>query len=231
MASKVLVIGAYGRVAQHIVRKLKADPAFEPVAFFRNPDHKAFFDELGVNSVVGDVTAKKEVLQDAMAGCSAVIWSAGNGGKGGSDMTIGIDLDGAVKSMEAAYEAGVKRYIMVSATQADDRSVWESLPDLKTYYMCKHYADTTLRHKFGMLDYTILRPGPLSDGHGTGKVSTAVPKDSPSISREDVATAVLCCLNDQATFGKTIELHPGDVAIAEAVQNVESGSAKCPASN
>src|SRR5699024_1253914 len=123
-----------------------------------------------------------------------------SGGKTGSDMTILDDLDGAVKSMQAAEIAGVKRYVMVSAIFAEDRTKWISI---KPYYAAKFYADEWLRHRTA-LDYTILEPGALTFEPGTGQVTTKIPEEGGSISRTDVAAAIVASLQQDKTIGKVI---------------------------
>lgn len=65
-----------------------------------------------------------------------------------------IDLDGAVKTVEAAEMVGIKRFIMVSAIQAHKRESWNE--KMVPYYVAKYYADKILEQS--ELTYTIIRP-------------------------------------------------------------------------
>jgi uncharacterized protein YbjT (DUF2867 family) len=110
----------------------------------------------------------------------------------GADKTLLVDLDGTVKTMEAAEKIGTKRFIMVSAIQAHRRENWND--KIKHYYVAKHYADKILEQSD--LTYTIIRPGWLLNEPGTGKVSVAENLNGGSIPREDVAKTFLASLNE-----------------------------------
>lgn len=124
------------------------------------------FSNDGVESVVADLEGTVDEIKEAVNGSDAIVFAAGSGGSTGSDKTLLIDLDGAVKAMEAAEQAGIKRFVMVSALQANNRENWNEA--LRPYYVAKHYADKMLIES--QLDYTIVRPGGLLNDPGTGKV-------------------------------------------------------------
>ncbi|XIF20260.1 MAG: NAD(P)-dependent oxidoreductase [Acetilactobacillus jinshanensis] len=123
----------------------------------------------------------------------AVIFSAGAGGGVPPETTLRVDLDGAVKSIKATENAGIKRYEMVSAAGSNDRRVWNTkfgnFP-MYTYYLAKHYADLYLQQ--AGLNYTILHPVALSNDLETGKIQLN-PQDltQVSISRADVANVLV----------------------------------------
>lgn len=121
---KVLVIGANGQIGQLIVENLQAADGFSPVAMVRKEEQKAGLKEKGITSVLADLEGPVEDLTKAMKGCDAVVFTAGSGGKTGADKTLLIDLDGAVKCVEAAEAANVKRFVMISALQANNRENW-----------------------------------------------------------------------------------------------------------
>jgi uncharacterized protein YbjT (DUF2867 family) len=151
-----------------------------------------------------------------MNGCDAVIFSAGSGGNTGHDKTLLIDLDGAVKAMEAAEDLGIKRFVMVSALQAHHRENWNT--SLIPYYVAKHYADKIL--EASGLTYTIVRPGGLLNEPGTGRVDAGENKERGSIPREDVARVVVETLSEDHTFGRSFDLVSGDTPITEAIQSI-----------
>jgi len=181
---KILIIGANGKVGRLIVEKLKNETDFKPIAFIRDEKQAIFFDDIDVKHIVGSVEGTVESIAEVMSGVDVIVFTAGSGGKTGYDKTLSVDLDGAVKTMEAALKANVKRYIMVSAIHADNREAWDT-SKIKPYYIAKHYADRILK-TIG-LDYTILRPGRLLDEPGTGKIATANPEWED---RRDHATVV-----------------------------------------
>jgi uncharacterized protein YbjT (DUF2867 family) len=217
--NKVLIIGAHGKIGQILSKKLAEHDQFEPTAFIRKKEQKATFDEMGVESVIANLQDSVADLSETLKGFDAVVFTAGAGGKGGLEKTLEIDLDGAVKSMEAAEESGVQRYILVSASHADDRSFWEK-SGIKAYYIAKHYADEKLR--VSNLDYTILRPVKLLDESGTGQITASKNPDDvqAEIPREDVATSILQTLLNDQTIHKTIELSKGNDKFADAFNKI-----------
>lgn len=214
---KVLIIGANGKVGKKLTKQLNEASEFAPVALFRSEDQKGFFEELGVDYQIVSLEDSVDVIADAMTGADAIVFSAGSGGKTGYDKTLAIDLDGAVKAMDAAENAGVKRFVLVSALNTDDRSAWND-SEMKPYYVAKHYADRIL--KSSNLDYTIVRPGQLLDDAGTGKVTTTNPAANKSVPREDVASLIVEVLKHDNTIGKIVEFNQGDTPIPQAIKDI-----------
>ncbi|MDR9488118.1 SDR family oxidoreductase [Salibacter sp.] len=212
---KVLIIGANGKVGKHITKKMKESNDFTPTALIRKEEQKSHFDDLGVDSKVVSLEDSVDKLKEAISSNDAVVFTAGSGGNTGSDKTLTVDLDGAVKTMEAAKYAGVNRYVMVSAMMADNRKVWEKLEGMKPYYVAKHYADRLLK-SIG-LDYTILRPGLLLDEEGTGKIDIENPASKKGVPREDVAATVLATLRNDKSKNKIFEFNTGDTEIERVV--------------
>ena len=130
---EVLIIGAHGKIGRIVAEKMKASSKFNPTAFIRKEEQKSFFDERGIPVKIASLEDGVEKIAEAMKGFDAVVFTAGSGGKTGPDKTLAVDLDGAVKTMIAAEKMGVKRYVMVSAYLADDRSRWEA-SGIKPYY-------------------------------------------------------------------------------------------------
>lgn len=214
---KVLIIGANGQIGKIIVTKMAASTDYAPTALFRKEQQKDFFENQNVKYEIVDLEEDIDSLVNAMEGMDAVVFTAGSGGKTGYDKTLTIDLDGAVKSMEAAQKAGVKRFVMISAIHADNRESWDK-SGIKPYYIAKHYADKFL--KISGLDYTILRPGRLFNKEGTGKITITDPASQAGVAREDVADLVLEALKHDTTIGKTIAFNEGDKPIKEVVNEI-----------
>ena len=212
----VLIIGANGKIGRIVAEKMKASPRFNPTAFIRKEEQKAFFDAMDVPVKIASLESSVDEIADAMKGFDAVVFTAGSGGKTGFDKTLEIDLDGAVKSMIAAKQVDVKRYVMVSAVHADNRESW-SESGIKPYYIAKHFADKELQQS--SLDYTILRPVRLTDEAGTGKVTIkATPeKIQPEIPRADVASTILEVLLHPETVGKIMVMSEGETRIDDAI--------------
>ncbi|MGD1889607.1 MAG: SDR family oxidoreductase [Cyclobacteriaceae bacterium] len=214
---KVLIIGASGKIGRLLTEKLNDDTEFSPVALFRSEDQKDFFEKLGVEYKIISLEDSIDVIFNAMVSTDAIIFTAGSGGKTGYDKTLAIDLDGAVKAMDAAEQAGVKRFVMVSALNTDKREAWND-SGIKPYYIAKHYADRVL--KSSDLDYTIMRPGRLVDDAGTGKITTTNPAANKSVPREDVASLIVEVLKQDDTIGRVIEFNQGDTPIQEAIKGI-----------
>lgn len=213
----VLIIGANGQIGRIIATKMQASAEFVPVALFRKENQKEYFENNGVDYKIVDLEEDIDTLANAMKDMDAVVFTAGSGGKTGYDKTLVIDLDGAVKSMEAAKKAGINRFIIISSINADNRDAWEET-GIKPYLIAKHYADQFL--KSSGLDYTILRPGRLSNKAGTGKITIIHPASKEGVAREDVADLVLESLNHDNTIGKTIAFNEGEVPIEEVVSKI-----------
>jgi uncharacterized protein YbjT (DUF2867 family) len=121
--------------------------------------------------------------------------------------------------MEAAKKAGINRYVMISASGADDRAFWDKA-DMKPYYVAKHYADEMLKQSD--LNYTILRPVMLTDNEGIGMITASETMEglNKEISRADVARVIEHVLGRSDTYGTIIEMSEGDHAIEEAVSGL-----------
>ncbi|KEO78875.1 SDR family oxidoreductase [Paenibacillus polymyxa] len=210
----VLVIGANGKVGRHLIRLLGQNKSHRVKALIRHSDQAEALERLGAETVVSDLEGTVGEIAAAIKGSDAIVFTAGSGGKTGADKTLLIDLDGAVKAMEAAEQAGIQRFVMVSALHAEKREQWPE--SIKPYYVAKHYADRLL--EASNLDYTILRPGGLTDDVGTGKVATGEDFTSHTISREDVAAVVIAVLEEQQTYHRSINLVSGSTPIAEAIR-------------
>lgn len=221
---KILIIGAHGKIGQILTKKLADSGDYRPVAFLRKEAQKSEFSNLDADTVIGDLESSVDELAEKFKGCDAAVFTAGSGGSTGADKTLAIDLDGAVRSMEAAVKAGIDRFVMVSAAGSDHRAFWDKA-GMKPYYVAKHYADEMLRNTG--LDYTILRPVKLTDGEETGRFKAAGSPESlnKEITRADVSESILYLLNNTSTFGKTIEISNGEETMEDAIQSAVGSDA------
>lgn len=213
---KVLLIGANGQIGQHLVDLFQNNNEHTVRAMVRKEEQAEALKQRDVEAVVADLEGSVESIAEASTGCDAVIYTAGSGGSTGSDKTLLVDLDGAVKTFEAAEQAGVDRYVMVSAFQANNRENWNE--KIRSYYVAKHYADRLLEASH--LNYTIVRPGGLLNEPGTGKVAASFQLERGSIPREDVARTVMVSLTEANTYKKSFDLISGDSEIGEALKKL-----------
>lgn len=216
---KVLVFGANGQIGKLLVKQLSDSERYTPVAAVRKEEQKNQFESEGVESVIANLEDSIDVLSKAVKGVDAVVFTAGSGGHTGADKTMMIDLDGAVKTMEAAKNTGVSRYIIVSAIGAHKWHEKTVDSESASYYrVAKFYADQWLLNSG--LDYTIVRPGKLLNNQGTGKVKVSESLERASIPREDVASAIVSVLENDNTIGKGFDIVSGNTDIETAVGNI-----------
>lgn len=209
----VLVVGANGQIGKQVVKKLHESKEHSVKAMVRKEEQAAAWKEQGVETVLSDLEGSVEQLTQAFKGADAIIFTAGSGGHTGPDKTLLIDLDGAVKTMEAAKAVEVDRYVLVSAYDAHIRENWHA--SMRPYYVAKHYADRLLEDSG--LNYTIVRPGGLVNEPGVGLIAAGDAAKPGTISREDVANVLIATLDNQNTYKKSFNVVQGDVPISQAL--------------
>ncbi|SCU99484.1 LADA_0H20054g1_1 [Lachancea dasiensis] len=219
MALKVAVIGANGRVGQLLCKLLKTSDDFEPLAVVRTAEQKEYFErELGIEASLTSIEESSvDEIGAALRSQDAVVWTAGAGGKG-VERIFTVDLDGAMKAIEACQKCKIDRFVMVSAVNANNREMfWNT--KLRNYYIAKRTADAILRGSG--LQYTILQPGSLLSESGTGQLCPlGALEDKKSawyaIQREDVAQFIKLALeHPERTIHKTIPLANGDMSMRD----------------
>ncbi len=213
---KVLVIGANGQIGKMVTKQLHGSNEHTVRAMVRSEEQADALSKQGIEAVVANLEDRVEEIGQAMDGCDAVVFTAGSGGKTGADKTLLIDLDGAVKSIEAAEQRNIERFIMVSAFQANNRENWNE--NLRPYYVAKHYADRILEDS--SLHYTIIRPGGLLNEPGTGKVQVGAKLERFTIPREDVASTIVAALTEPTTYKRSFDLVSGEKSIEELIKLV-----------
>jgi uncharacterized protein YbjT (DUF2867 family) len=211
----ILVVGGHGKVARRLL-KLLAGQGHIARGLVRNPAYAADLQAVGAVPVVGDIEAE-DSLSAYVKGADAVVFAAGAGPGSGDARKRTVDLGGAVKLADAAIDQGVRRYVMISSTgvQAPEKASGSMRP----YYEAKAEADAYVTATG--LDWTIVRPGGLTDEPGTGLVSTFRELGHHGrIPRDDVAEVLAACLTSRSadTIGVTFELLEGKTAIDDALR-------------
>lgn len=215
----VLIVGAHGQIGQHLVDELKAEGKHTPIAFVRKEEQVNEFKEKDVEARLGNLEDSVVDIKERMNDIDAVVFAAGSGGSTGYDKTLLIDLDGAVKVIEATKASGIDRFVMVSAFGADDRDRWNE--DMKPYFVAKHFADMWLMDS--SLNYTVVRPGMLENEESIGKVlikDVITESDVFSIPRIDVAKVIAASLDNDKTYHKSFDLVTGKDTVEEALNKL-----------
>ncbi|MBS43525.1 MAG: NAD-dependent dehydratase [Nocardioides sp.] len=213
--STVAVVGGHGQVAQHLLTGL-AGAGHVPVALVRREEYRAELEAKGAevrildieNHDAGDFAA-------AFEGCDAVVFAAGGGADGDVERKRTVDLEGSLKSIEGATKAGIRRFVQVSAIGVDAPLPHDTSDVWRAYVEAKRDADAALRDSG--LDWTIIRPGRLTDDAAVGTVALAPELDRGDITRADVAAVVAACLDTPSTIGKQATLVEGTTPVAQAV--------------
>jgi uncharacterized protein YbjT (DUF2867 family) len=206
----VVVAGGHGKIGLRLLRLL-ADGGHRGRGIVRNTEHVQELADVGAEAVLCDMEGLDD-LSGCCAGADAVVFAAGAGPGSGAERKRTVDYGAAVKLMEA----GVRRYVMVSAISAGRPQEWSD--EMRPYYEAKAGADEQLMASG--LDYTIVRPGALTDDPGTGMVTVGTDLERGSIPRDDVAALLLAVLETPGSIGKTFELVAGDTPMEEAVRGL-----------
>lgn len=215
--TRIAIIGGHGKVALELSGILAKGGA-DVTSIIRNPDHAGDVAATGATPLVLDVEKSSSAeIADAVKDHDAVVWSAGAGG-GSPERTYAVDRDAAIRSMDAAAEAGVRRYVMVSYLGAGPDHGVPPDNSFHAYAEAKAAADAHLRDSG--LEWTILGPGALTDGPGNGliDVDPADTSNGTGTSRANVALVAAAVLGLPRTAGRTIEFRDGTLPLAAALE-------------
>jgi uncharacterized protein YbjT (DUF2867 family) len=211
--STIVIAGGHGKIALRLARLLSARGDVVR-SLIRNPGHGAGVHAAGAEPVVADME-QLDSLAEFVEGADAVVFAAGAGPGSGPERKRTVDLGGAVKLLEAAQATGARRYLMVSSIGADDPS--SASGSMRPYLEAKAQADAAL--SASDLDWTIVRPGALTDEPGTGLVAVG-DLGRGSVTRDDVAAVLAACLDEPRTVRKTFVLLQGETPIAQALASL-----------
>lgn len=212
---RVVIAGGHGKIALRLAALLAAR-GDEVAGLIRNPDHAADVRAAGAIPVVRDLeAATPEQVAADLGGAGAVVFAAGAGPGSGAARKDTVDRAAAALLADAARLAGVRRYLLISSTGVDRTPPPGTDEVFSAYLRAKAAAEEDLRARD--LEWTVLRPGRLTDEPGTGRVSLAPKVTRGAISRDDVAAVLVTLLDTPATAGLTLELVGGDTPVADAV--------------
>jgi uncharacterized protein YbjT (DUF2867 family) len=211
----VLVAGGHGKIALRLLRLLAAE-GHRARGLIRKAGQAADLEVVGAVPVLGDLEADAD-LAGYVQGADAVVFAAGAGPGSGPERKRTVDLGGAVKLVDAALAVGVHRYVMISSIGADRPQAASG--GMRPYLEAKAEADHYLMASG--LEYTIVRPGSLTDDPGTGRVRVSTELGARgSIPRDDVAVVTAQVLDAPNTVGVTFEVFSGDLLVANAVRSL-----------
>lgn len=213
---RVLIIGANGKIGKKLAAKLKKNN-HEPVAMIRDQAQSGTFQNKGIKTVVADL---EKDFEHAFEGVNAVVFTAGSGAHTGKDKTHLVDRIGAKKAIDLAVKTKVDRFVMVSAFRVDQpHDQWPE--GMVHYFEAKADADKHLMQT--NLNFTIIKPGRLTDENGTNNVQLAKEIEGPvgSIPRADVATVIDKVLDRPNTYRTSLALLSGSTPIDNAVAQIK----------
>lgn len=214
----VLVVGANGAVGRKVIAQLK-DTEHSSVALVRKEAQVSELENTGADKVV--VADLEGDISNAFDNVDAVIFAAGSGGSTGADKTLLVDLWGSKKVVDAASENGVKKLVQLSATDSPDPDNESDV--MRPYAVAKHMSDYYIEQSD--LNYTIVRPGPLQDDEGTGKIDASFSIEGDpngyTIPRDDVATTLINALDITQLDKQVVYIQSGDTTIREALEQLK----------
>ncbi len=219
---RIVIVGGHGQVALQL-HPLLVRAGHTPVALVRQEAHRSELEGLGAEVRLLDIERQDATaFAAAFEGCDAAVFSAGGGPDGNLERKRTVDLEGSLKSIAGAQSAGIRRFVQVSAIDVDNPlpagtgAVW------RAYVEAKRDADAALRES--SLDWTIIRPGRLTDDPGTALVSLGPDIPRGDVARADVAAVLAAVLDVDETVGHQWNLVAGDTPVAEAIQRAARAS-------
>ncbi len=218
---QVLIIGANGRTGRRVAKRMLTTE-HQPIAMLRNPSQREYFDDLGVPTVLGDLEYPIDHAFKAYGGFQAVVFAAGSVRQNTIDKAVLVDHIGPIRAASAALMHGAKRFLLLSALNADEQSGG----DMAYYHRAKGFSDRfvrEIRHAFKGedLDWTTIHPGGLTETPGTGKV-TIIPSThgKGKTNRDDLAATIVACLDHPNTIGKSMAVLDGETPVNEALSTL-----------
>ncbi|MFF5501093.1 SDR family oxidoreductase [Streptomyces roseolus] len=214
---RIVIAGGHGRIALRLERLLAAG-GHEAVGLIRRPEQAEDLRTAGAEPVVLDLeSASVEEVAEVLRGADAAVFAAGAGPDSGAARKDTVDRDAAVLFADAAERAGVRRFVIVSSMGADAGHEGDEVFDV--YLRAKGAADDAIRSRPG-LDWTVLRPGVLTDDAGRGLVRLEARTGRGPVPRDDVAAVLAELVDSPGTVGLTLELVSGSTPVVVAVKDV-----------
>ncbi|MER6015139.1 SDR family oxidoreductase [Streptomyces bluensis] len=214
---RIVIAGGHGQIALRLERLL-AGRGDEVAGIIRRREQGEDLRTVGAEPVLCDLeSATVEEVAAHLQGADAAVFAAGAGPGSGAARKDTVDRGAAMLFADAAVRTGVRRYIVVSSMGADPNHQGDEVFD--AYVRAKGKADAYVRSQ-SALDWTILRPGALTNDAGTGLVRLEASTGRGSVPRDDVAAVLAELVDTSATAGLTLELISGSTPVSVAVKSV-----------
>ncbi|KAI9730063.1 MAG: hypothetical protein M1834_006055 [Cirrosporium novae-zelandiae] len=255
---RVLLLGGHGKVAL-LMTPLFLARSWHVISVIRDPAQKAEILQTGEGKP-GKVEVLVESLENTKSERDArrvidqvkpnyVVWSAGAGGKGGSERTYAIDRDAAKYYVSSSIGTpSVTKFLMISylGSRRNRPPWWNG----DAWTRCQHVNEKILPHYFkakvaadehlaslantrsrdgdNKFQAICLRPGTLTDNAATGKVALGKTGygSTDRVTRADVADVAVQLLARDDTHG-WLDLLNGDEDIPSAIERVVREKIDC----
>jgi nucleoside-diphosphate-sugar epimerase len=213
---RIAIVGGHGKIALSLTGRL-ASRGEEVLSVIRNPGHADDVRSAGGQPVVCDIEhSTVDDVAEAIASTEAVVFAAGAGPGSGAERKLTVDRDGAIKSLAAAVAVGASRFVIVSSIGAENPPGDDD--GFSVYLQAKADADAAVRGSDR--EWTIVRPGPLTDAPGTGRVKVSTDAFRGDVPRADVAAVLDALLGERLAVGQIVYLGGGDDPVEQALRSL-----------
>ena len=214
----VAIAGAHGNIAMRLTSLLVAR-GDTVIGLIRNPGHTEAVARQGATPVVCDLEqATIQEAADAIAGADAAVFAAGAGPGSGAARKLTMDRDGAIKLLGATSAVAAPRYLIISAVGADHPPGGDEVSSV--YLQAKAEADRAVQASDRQ--WTVVRPGRLTDDPGTGRVRIEVTPFRGSVPRDDVAAVLERLTRDSRAAHRILYVNGGQDPVDSALETVLS---------
>jgi uncharacterized protein YbjT (DUF2867 family) len=212
---RIVIAGAHGQIGLRLVRLLAAR-GDEVVGLIRNPDHAGDVSAAGGTPVVCDLeSASTDELAAAAGQADVAVFAAGAGAGSGAERKNTMDRDGAIKLLRAT-DGVAARYLVVSSVGAESPPGGDSV--FEVYLRAKAQADAVVIASDRA--WVVIRPGPLTDDPGSGRVRIGTEPFRDDVTRDDVAAVLAAVIADPDLDRRVLYLSGGEVPIDQALSEV-----------
>ena len=200
----VLVAGATGNTGMHVVTTL-LDKGYAVRAFVRDRAKAEERLPAGIDIAVGDVK-DRATIATAMQGVTDVVSAIGAAAPSGPNSPEFVDYGGIKNLVDEAVAAGADQFVLVSSLGATK----------KEHYLNERFGNVLIWKLKGEdylrdsgLDYTVVRPGGLTDESARQNallVDQGDEMETGRIPRADVAEICVAALGEASARNKTFEV-------------------------